>query len=614
MHPLVMLLLAAAWVGAMWLGFMVVFPVLFPTTLVVAGVAALGLYYLHACRTLGPSTVKGPSPVAEPEISYRHYLLGQVWQDWWTITRTVAPRVWTTASGTVVLLTKTLLGGPWGFFTFPVWLALCAGIAAAAVPAAALGAALTVLYGVVAAVGLAAWLVCALLLAAVERVFMAYGRILQTCPHPFCYEKIALPVYECPGCGARHPRLTPGPAGAFRHVCRCGARLPTTVFLGRFRLAAYCPHCAGRLPERIGRVRVEPLPFVGGPAAGKTTFMVLGIRALHARAQALGGRLAFVERRHAEAYAGAVRELERGGRAAKTGPELPLATMVDVDLPGRARRILYLFDPAGEHFTGATEVESLRYLDHGEALLFVVDPFALPQVRRALTEEERRRVERSAASSEEDPADTLQRVLNELRSRPDRGRRKRVAVIVTKIDLLAGTDIGRTAAAPPAPSQDTQAAAGAPGAPALPDAPGRVSAGPGPDPERDGAPDGDAVLRRWLDHVGLGNTVRALDQAAGQVRYFGSGLATDPGEVADLLGWASGLAPDRRRTAAEPGRDLPGTAPLRAPWPVRGRDATRVPAGYQAGRWAVLAGLSVLTVAALTGAAIAAAQRFSLPF
>ncbi|WP_067457630.1 TRAFAC clade GTPase domain-containing protein [Actinomadura macra] len=573
MHPIIVLILIAVWLGAMWLGFMVVFPVLFPATLIVAGAAALGLYYLHACRTLAPSTLEGPSPVASPTVAYRHYLLAQVWRDWWAITRTVVPQVWKTASGIVVKLTRTLLlGGLWGFFAFPIWAALCAGIATAAVPAVVFVLALTVLYGLVAAIGLAGWLACVLVLAAVERVFMAYGRILQTCPHPFCYERIGLPEYECPGCGARHRRLTPGAGGAFRHVCRCGARLPTTVPLGRFRLAAYCPHCNGRLPDRIGRVRVEPLPFVGGPAAGKTTFMVLGIRALHARAQAVHGRLTFVEQRHAQAYAGAIREFQRGGRPAKTGPELPLATMVDVDLPGRARRILYLFDPAGEHYTGATEVESLRYLDHGEALLFVVDPFALPQVRRALTEDERRLVDGSAVSSEEDPADTLQRVLNELRSRPDQGRQKRVAVIVTKTDLLARTEIGRCL---------------------------------------EHEPD----LRDWLGRVGLGNTVRTLDQVAGQVRYFGSGLATEPADVADLLGWASGLAAppaadDRPATASGEGQEVPGTAPLRAPWPVRGRGTGRVPAGYQAGRWAVLAGLSVLTIATVTGAVVAAAERF----
>ncbi|TDD79843.1 hypothetical protein E1293_22295 [Actinomadura darangshiensis] len=574
MNPVVVLLLIAVWLGAMWLGFMYVFPVLFAATLIIAGAAALGVYYLGACRTLAPSTLEGPSPVAAPKIAYRHYLLGQVWRDWWTITRTVAPQVYRTAKGIVVSLTRTLLGGPWGFFVFPIWLALSAGIVAAAVPASVFVLVLTVLYGVVAAIGLAVWLACVLVLAAVERVFMMYGRILQTCPHPFCYERIGLPEYECPGCGTRHRHLTPGSGGAFRHVCGCGARLPTTVALGRFRLAAYCPHCGGRLPERIGRVRVEPLPFVGGPAAGKTTFMVLGIRALHARARAVHGRLAFVEQRHAQAYAGAIREFQRGGRLAKTGPELPLATMVDVELPGRARRILYLFDPAGEHYTGATEVESLRYLDHSEALLFVVDPFALPQLRRALTGDERAFVDESAASSEEDPADTLQRVLNELRSRPDHGRQKRVAVVVTKTDLLARTEIGR--------SLDT-----------------------GGD---------DTGLRDWLGHVGLGNTVRTLDQVAAQVRYFASGLGAEPADVAELLGWVTGLpaagTSNGDRPLADVPQELPGTAPLRAPWPVRGRGPARVPVGYQAGRWAVLAGVSAVTIATVTGAVVAAAERF----
>ncbi|MFI6522880.1 hypothetical protein ACIBF1_45510 [Spirillospora sp. NPDC050679] len=586
MHPLVAVLLIAVWLAAMWLGFWVLFPVLFPAALLTAGAATAGLYLLHAARTLVPAARTGPSPVARPEVSYRHYLLGQVWRDWWAITSTVVPRVWTVARSVLSRLTGTLLlSGPWGLFTFPVWLALCAGIAAAAPPAAVLWAALTLLYGAVAAVGLGVWLVCVLLLAAVERVFMAYGRILQTCPHPFCYERIGLPVYACPNCDVRHPGLAPGRSGAFRHVCQCGTRLPTTVPLGRFRLTAYCPHCGKQLPERIGRVRVEPLPIVGGPAAGKTTFMVLGIRALHARARAARGRLAFVEERHAQAYAAMIREFRQGGRPAKTGPELPLATMLDVELPvggksgkkGRTtRRILYLFDPAGEHYTGATEVESLRYLDHGEALLFVLDPFALPQIRHALNAAERELVDRAAAPSEEDPADTLQRVLNELRTRPDQGRQKRVAVVVTKLDLLERTEIGRTLA------------------------------------------EGEE-LRAWLGRVGLGNTVRTLDQVAGRVRYLGSGLGTDPAAVADLLSWACGLpsagagADAVPADSPDPDHEVPGTAPLRAPWRARGRDDARVPAGYQAGRWAVLAGLSALTVAALVLAALALAELSAAP-
>jgi hypothetical protein len=569
----VAVLLVVVWLAVMAAGFGIVFPVAFAVTLIGTTGAIVGYHFVHACRALLATRVDGPAPVAAPphgpaigyrdapgeppgEPAYRHYLLSQVWLDWRMIARTVFPRVRRTAGRALTTTTKSLVGGVQGFFTFPLWLAICAGILLAAVPVAVLGAALTLLYGVVAAIGLAGWLCGVLVLAAVERAAMAYGRILQTCPHPFCYEKIALPVYECPSCGARHRRLTPNGWGAFRHVCRCGARLPTAIPLGRFRLTAYCPHCAGRLPERIGRVRVEPLPFVGGPAAGKTTFMFLAIRAVSRRAHAAGGRVAFVEPRHAQAYAGALAEFRRGGQLAKTGPELPLATMVDVELPGLSRpvrRILYLYDPAGEHFTGATQVESLRYLDHGEALLFVVDPFALPAVRRALTDEESERVAKSAATSDEDPSDTLQRLLNELRTRPDQGRQQRVAVVLTKADLLVQTGIGSTL---------------------------------GPD------------ARVWLDELGMGNTLRTLDQFAGQVCYFASGLDTDPAAVAALLGWVTGLSLNGHtpRHAVEP--EVPAAA-LRDPWAVRGRLPGLVPASYQAGRWTILGFLSLLNAAAI---------------
>jgi len=555
---LVFVVFAALWAGVMWVGFVFLFPVLFPLTLVGTVAAVVGEYYLHACRVLVPGRAAGPSPVRAPEAvdgadpAYRHYLLGQVWLDWRAIFGATVPRATGIARNFIVGLTKRLMGGWWGFFALPLWLAVCGGIVLASVPLAVLGVLFTLLYGVLVVVGLAGWLVCVLLLGAIERGFMAYGRILQTCPHPSCYAKIALPVYECPSCGRKHRRLTPNSCGAFRHVCRCGARLPTTIPLGRYRLTAYCPHCERRLPARIGRVRVEPLPFIGGPAAGKTTFMFLAIRALHARAQGMGGRLAFVEQRHQQAYAGAVAEFRRGGQLAKTGPELPLATMVDVDLPGSNRRLLYLFDPAGEHFTGAAQVESLRYLDHGEALLFIVDPFALPAVRRSLSPDD----ELAAMSSDEDPADTLQRVLNELRSRPDRGRQKRVAVVVTKADLLARTDVGGT---PEAQEEDT--------------------------------------VRDWLERLGLGNTTRTLDQLAVQVRYFRSGLDTEPSAVSDLLGWVTGLSLNGDTSVAV--TDMPETTPLRAPWRPGGRGEQLVPRGYQLGRWAILAGLVLLTVAAV---------------
>src|SRR5262249_47472054 len=156
----------------------------------------------------------------------------------------------------------------------------------------------------------------------------------------------------------------------------------------------------------------------------------------------------------------------------------PVATMLDLTLPS-AHRILYLFDPAGELHTGATRVERLRYLDHGEALLFVIDPFALPELRAALSDDDRRLVEQATPTSDEAPSDTLQRLLTDLRSRDDQGRQRRIAVVVTKADVLR-----------------------------------RVRAGAGLD----------ADVRSWLDGLGLGNTIRTLERTAGEVRYLASGL------------------------------------------------------------------------------------------
>ncbi len=549
--PIVYALVVLLWVA------LVVAEIAFvlPAALVLAVLGGFGFglvrFFRIAWRTLMATAADGPSPVPRPphgppDPAYPHYLLVQVWRDARALERRTVPWCTGQARWAVATLTETLLPLPRGLALFPLWAGLCGGIVLSALPLAVAAAAFGLATVAMAAAGLAVWSVCVIVLGAVERVWMAYRRILLACPHAGCYRRFALPEYACPNCEERHARLVPNRLGAFRHVCRCGTRLPTTILLGRFRLGAYCPHCHRRLPGRIGRARVEPLPFVGGPAAGKTTLMFLAVRALRASAAGAQGRAEFVEARDARAYAGAVAELDRGKRLAKTGPELPAATMLDLTLPA-AHRILYLFDPAGELHTGATQVERLRYLDHGEALLFVIDPFALPELRFALSADERRLVEAATATSDEDPSDTLQRLLAELRSRHDQGRQRRIAVVVTKADVLRRTGVG------------------------------------------DGL-DGDA--KGWLEGLGLGNVIRTLERTAGEVRYFASGLDTPPAALADLFAWAAGLPPGGPVNPAFD--DLPTSDELREPWPIAGRPSGQIPTGHQVGRGALLAALTVL--------------------
>ncbi|GAA1515497.1 hypothetical protein GCM10009677_55870 [Sphaerisporangium rubeum] len=559
--PLVVVMLAVVWVACMYFGFWYGFPVVAVATVVVTTLTGVGYYFaraglmLGAARDLGESEVAPPRTGAGKDPVYRHYLFLQMPLDAWRVPRTVVPEAASAGWHAVTRVSRWLAGGVQGIFLLPIWLGVVAGVLVAAVPLAAAVVAVAAAHLLVFAAGGSLWLLGVALLRGVESVVMLVRRILQTCPHPLCYARISLPEYACPTCDERHRTLRPNLDGALRHVCRCGTRLPTAIVLGRFRLRAYCPQCHRALPHRIGRARVEPLPFIGGPDAGKTTFMVLAINALHAAVRAAGGRAGFVVEGDQQAFARLGEEL-RLGKVSKTTTAAPSATMLDVALPRTAGRILYLFDPSGEGFTGATKVEAMSYLAHGEAMLIVVDPFALPLVQHGLTDDERRTLEKAGVVlSPEDPFDTFQRVRNELAARADGGRQKRVAVVVSKADLLRRTAIGQDAGDLPA----------------------------------------------WFDGVGLGTMTRDLARSAAEVRYLASGFPPDFPAVASMLAWLTGLPLNGHAEALTTvgADDLVLTDP-RAPWSPRPRPTTLVPLGHLVFRWSLLVTSAVLAAAALT--------------
>ncbi|MEO3812413.1 hypothetical protein ABGB17_25725 [Sphaerisporangium sp. B11E5] len=557
--PLVVVVMAVVWAACMFFGFLFGFPIVGVVTVVVTTLAGVGYYFARAGRMLGPGRDAGESEVAPARTGagrdpvYRHYLFLQMPLDAWRVPRTVAPEAAHAGWRAMVRVTRWLAGGVQGFFLLPLWLGVVAGVVVAAVPLAAAALAVVAAHVLVFAVGALLWLTGVALLRGVESVVMLVRRILQTCPHPRCYARIALPEYACPTCDERHRTLRPNLDGALRHVCRCGTRLPTAIVLGRFRLRAYCPQCHRALPHRIGRARVEPVPFIGGPDAGKTTFMVLAINALHAAVKAAGGRAGFVVEGDQQEFARLGEEL-RHGRVSKTTTAAPSATMVDISLPRAADRILYLFDPSGEGFTGATKVEAMSYLAHGEAMLIVVDPFALPLVQHGLTDDERRTLEKAGVVlSPEDPFDTFQRVRNELAARTDGGRQKRVAVVVSKADLLRKTAIGQDADNLPA----------------------------------------------WFDGVGLGTMVRDLARTTAEVRYLSSGFPPDFPAVASTLAWLTGL-PLNSTPLTTVGTEELTLTDLRPPWTPATRPTTLVPLGHLIFRWSLLTTSAALTAASLT--------------
>src|SRR5207253_3991088 len=101
------------------------------------------------------------------------------------------------------------------------------------------------------------------------------------------------------------------------------------------------------------------------------------------------------------------------------------------------RRLVYMYDPAGEYYGRGDDVQQQGYLRHASGVVLVVDPFAFPGFVSGFGPEDEA-VATAARPSPEDPSTTYSRFSQAVRvmarSRLDRVP---VAVVVPKHDALA---------------------------------------------------------------------------------------------------------------------------------------------------------------------------------
>jgi hypothetical protein len=564
--PLLFLIAVAAWGFGVYLQVRYAFlPVTVVSVVVFAGVVVW--FYLSSVWTvLTERTRSGITtpPPREPgdrsrsEPAFLAYPLRQIWIDSWQMVRWALSGTVEGAKAAYQWTRRTVNTSIDGWSTIgiaavillPTVVALVVGAGAGALAGLASYAGLAVATFVLMLAISVIWALGWLALGAVEALLRLWRRIRQSCPYAGCYRGIALPAYDCPRCGQRHRRMAPNEYGLLRHDCRCGAALPTAIVLGRHRLPAYCPHCERPLPQRIGRVPVVTVPVVGGPAAGKSTFVCLAVGALRVRLDGAGARVAFAEPAQERMFATAHANLRAGARLDKTVQRMPDGTMLDLGVGGRRDRILYLFDPAGESYAAADGVEAQGYLDHAEGLLVIVDPLALDAVVDSLDDTERIAVRAAAgpgSTIDAQPEGVVGRLFDLLRSRPGAGRLRRIAVIVSKADALRTTHVGR------------------------------------------GLHTANGTVRSWLsDEVGWGNNIRLLEQNAVEVRYYTSALNLADERYLEPLQWLAGLAL------------TPTTQPGKLPKPLNPKgDNHAIPHGYRLGRITTL-------VTALTSGVVAA--------
>jgi len=343
----------------------------------------------------------------------------------------------------------------------------------------------------------------------VEYASMVRHRASFVCPS--CHNKFAFPIYLCPDCLAEHKQLWPGLYGTLHRRCRCGKKLPTLFLMGRQQLQAQCPLCSRSLSGQAGSLRNIHIPVVAGPASGKTSFLMGCLVQLHA--QSISGRIkvSFPEDAHQRLFDAAQAAFAKGEAVAKTADYSPDAFLVRLTDAGAKEGLLYVYDAAGELYQQTDVLRTHRYYEHLGGVLFVLDPFSLPNVRLNMATQ-LSSVEDAVKPGEELPQHVYGRMTEVLREMSPSGQfaDKPIAVVITKADSLRLDAEFRGRSVLLARKEK-------------------------PDPDS-------AAVRNWLMEKGEGNLVRSLEQDFKSVRYFYCS--------------ALGRSPDRFRRPFRPDRVL----------------------------------------------------------
>jgi double-GTPase-like protein len=252
---------------------------------------------------------------------------------------------------------------------------------------------------------------------------------------PSCHRRMGMPIYECPGCQELHRRLVPGSLGVLKRTCRCGHELPTLV-RGRSQLRAHCGHesCRGVLPLGSLTVPTRHVPVVAGKAAGKTVHTMAAIADLKACAGKSGFQ--FGDAHTDTTYQEVESALRDVAAVPATLPTAPLrASTFFLGFNG-GRRLVYLYDAAGERYQTGERVSGMRFLGVTAGVLLVVDPFALATVRDQMMAND----VALPPHSTDPPGDVIGRFTEGLREQRVARDGSRIAVpaavVLTKCDVL----------------------------------------------------------------------------------------------------------------------------------------------------------------------------------
>jgi hypothetical protein len=360
----------------------------------------------------------------------------------------------------------------WFFFPIPVltlwWLAVT-GLTALAC------------FAVFAVVNVAGAAVIGAIHGALAGLVRGWEQIRRTRVHaevscPKCFHVSKWPAYQCPACETWHRDIRTGKLGLFIRRCQCGNRLPTMPLRAAWRLQAICQHdkCEQALPPGTGALRDVRIVIFGDTSAGKSRFLYASLNSLIAGGELGSPPVDFPDTETRQQVGLGLDAIRTSQDTVKTPTALPFAVTCRLGI-GRRATLAQLFDTAGENYQDASLHDSLGFLHEAHGFVYVLDPFSIPWVRNRLAGNNTEAV-RLAHAAAGNPESSYSGVVTRIRDAGAAADRQRLAVIISKTDLLRASGLQ--------------------------------------------IPTGSTAIAAWLREAGMHNVVIGAQRDFAQVRYF----------------------------------------------------------------------------------------------
>lgn len=471
---------------------------------VVIGVGAVVYLYCRSLHRVFFGDGGWPDVPVPPEPAFRQYFFNKAWQDYRLVVVQAYLPSWRCAAFCHGHIVSKFFGSEAAVVSWPPGVALYAGLVASVIAAAVFYAILGVIHLALLSLAVCLALLLAGLCRLTEQAAMKWHRAFHACPHSDCHERFDLAHFFCDVCGEEHRRLVPGAYGVFHRRCKCGRELPTFFLTGRHRLASACPHCHRTLDSNLPIVGRLDIPLMGGPAAGKSSFLFAAMSALRARAEAGALQLTFTNDRARQRLDEASALVEQGHRLPKTVDLSPDAFQAVLTNHKGTRLLLSWFDPAGEIYTKSRGDRTQGYFAYYGGAVMLIDPFSIDRVRQRFASQLALLPPERVSFCAEPPEDVFARAAWSANTMDEQGRKKPLAVVVTKGDPfdLQAEILGAVPSATPS---------NGPGAPVT-------------DPSES--------VRAWLLEQDEGNLVRLLEDRFHPLRFFCTHHAAPSGELA----------------------------------------------------------------------------------